>query len=271
MRLNKPIGLILLACPAFLAVSQQQEPFQFKTVLIFIGILLTRSLGCLLNDIADRDIDRSVQRTASRPLASKDFSLYHAFGWSIILSSACFLLLLSVSFNALPIIGAAGLSLVIYPYTKRFFALPQVFLGMSFASSILVVYAIFETDYSLVTLNLFLATLCWVISFDTLYALNDLEDDIKLPIYSLPKTLGFKKSLWLAQSFLVIAHLLILLQQQLSLYTLPFLLISTMLTVFIIYKTMINTKNFMHLFHLNGLLGISWCLLSFFSEHAPKL
>jgi len=263
MRLDKPIGIILLACPAFFAISKQANPFQVKTLIIMTGIILCRSLGCVLNDIADRDIDLHVKRTALRPLPKKQVSLYQAWILAIFLTFGCLSLLYWIPVSAFKTIIFSGLTILIYPYTKRYFSLPQVFLGISFASSIPVVYSIFESAFSITMYWLFFATVCWVISYDTFYALNDLEDDQLLPIYSLPKTLGEKNSKLLAQILLMVAEIIMIGVIDYSTSNILLVFVSIALVYYIIYDAQNNKINNLDLFHLNGLLGLLWCMIHF--------
>jgi 4-hydroxybenzoate polyprenyltransferase len=260
MRFDKPTGLVLLGCPACLALTQQNNFFQLKSLIILIGVILTRALGCILNDIADRDIDAQVTRTKERPLAAQTLSIVDAICWATVLAIFSLRLLYYLPQQALPPITIAGLSIIFYPLAKRYFVFPQLILGLSFASSIPVVYGIFERNLSIEGYILFIATLCWVISYDTFYALDDLPEDLHLPIYSLPKTLGEKNSLYLASGLLVLAHLMIIAQLNYSLINTPILMTATLLMLFIIFQATPGKKYYNNLFHLNGLLGTLWCL-----------
>jgi 4-hydroxybenzoate polyprenyltransferase len=138
-----------------------------------------------------------------------------------------------------------------------------MFLGISFASSIPVVYAIFASSFSITMYWLFFATVCWVISYDTFYALNDWEDDKHLPIYSLPKTLGEKNSKLFAQFLLMIAEIIMIGLIDYSKINILLVFLSIFLVTYIIYDAQKNRINNLDLFHLNGLLGFLWCIINF--------
>jgi 4-hydroxybenzoate polyprenyltransferase len=269
MRLDRPTGTLLLAYPTLFALAQQTKIIQTKTIIVLIGIVLTRSLGCMINDFSDRDIDGLVERTKNRPLAlvQGPLSHYNALVWILIIASLSLSLLYAIPYSAFSTIAITALSIVVYPTTKRWFLFPQFFLALSFSSSILVVYAIFEKSLDQQSLILFIANSFWVMSFDTFYALSDLDDDEKLPVYSLPKTLGKKMSIRLAQCLLIGAHCLFLSLHQ-SFFIIQFtdFLSSTLVLIMLLKTFSYQKNNSMQLFHMNVLLGLLWCLATFLSR-----
>ena len=179
MRLNKPIPIFLLLWPTLWALwlANQGKP-ENKILLIFIaGVILMRSVGCIINDFADRHLDGYVRRTANRPLATQQVSVTEALILAGFLMSAAFVLVLFC--NALTIqlafIGA-GLA-VIYPFLKRWTHLPQLGLGLAFAWSVPMAFAASLGNVNASAWFLFATVLIWPVIYDTQYAMVDREDD----------------------------------------------------------------------------------------------
>ena len=186
MRFDKPIPLLLLLWPTFWAlwIASQGYPF-FNLIFIFVlGTVLMRSAGCIVNDYVDRHIDSKVKRTQLRPLATGVISTKFALILFVILCSAALGLVFFLnSFSRyLAVIGFV-LTLM-YPFTKRYFVAPQLFLGFTFSWGIMMAFAAVLNVLPLIAWHLYGATLVWVILYDTEYALADRADDVKLPIYS---------------------------------------------------------------------------------------
>ena len=179
MRLNKPIPIFLLLWPTLWALwlANQGKP-ENKILLIFIaGVILMRSVGCIINDFADRHLDGYVRRTANRPLATQQVSVTEALILAGFLMSAAFVLVLFC--NALTIqlafIGA-GLA-VIYPFLKRWTHLPQLGLGLAFAWSVPMAFAASLGNVNASAWFLFTTVILWPVIYDTQYAMVDREDD----------------------------------------------------------------------------------------------
>lgn len=186
IRLNKPIGIFLLLWPTLWALWIASEGFpDIKIFFIFLfGVFLMRSAGCILNDIADRDLDKFVTRTKTRPLVLDKLSSIEAF---IVASSLIFIAFLFVlTTNALTIqlsfiaIILAG----VYPFLKRYTYLPQFFLGMAFGWGIPMAFAATTNDVPKIAWLLFVANILWTVVYDTIYAMIDREDDLKIGIKS---------------------------------------------------------------------------------------
>lgn len=186
MRLHKPIGSYLLLWPTLMAVwiASEGHP-RYATVLIFaLGVLVMRSAGCVINDIADQKFDGFVARTRERPLVSSQVSKKEAiilFFFLILI--ACILALQLNLFAILLSFAALGFA-VLYPFMKRYTHFPQIVLGIAYSFSIPMAFAAIRNDITLDALALFLATVFWVIAYDTEYALMDLEDDLKIGVKS---------------------------------------------------------------------------------------
>ena len=182
MRLNKPIGIYLLMWPmlwAFL-ISSGGSPSIIYLFLFLIGVVLTRSAGCVINDYFDRDLDAQVERTKDRMLVSGQVTTYEAIILFVGLIALSILLLMLIGLDILVYALAAFCLLVIYPISKRYIKIPQLVLGIAFGSSIPMVYIVETGETSLSCLLIYLATISWAIAYDTYYAIADKKDDIKI-------------------------------------------------------------------------------------------
>ena len=182
MRLNKPIGIYLLMWPmlwAFL-ISSEGSPSIIYLFLFLIGVVLTRSAGCVINDYFDRDLDAQVERTKDRMLVSGQVTTYEAIILFVGLIALSILLLMLIGLDILVYALAAFCLLVIYPISKRYIKIPQLILGIAFGSSIPMVYIVETGETSFSCLLLYLATISWAIAYDTYYAIADKKDDIKI-------------------------------------------------------------------------------------------
>ena len=187
MRLDKPIGIYLLLWPALLAlVISTSGNFKISDFfIVFIGAILVRSAGCVINDIWDKDLDGGVERTKLRPIPSKKVSIYESWALFIILGILSLILLSLTNTNTILISICFALMIVVYPLTKRFFIGPQIFLGLTFNPTI-IVYAMTNELNNSTMILLYLAIAAMTIAFDTLYGLSDKDDDKKLGINSTP-------------------------------------------------------------------------------------
>ncbi|MEZ5581601.1 MAG: 4-hydroxybenzoate octaprenyltransferase [Candidatus Competibacteraceae bacterium] len=182
MRLDRPIGTFLLLWPTLWALwlAGQGQPNQHVVVVFLLGVLLMRSAGCVINDIADRHLDPFVARTRQRPLAAQRVSVREAFILFAVLCALAFSLVLTLNRLTL-VLSVIGLALaVIYPFMKRFHYLPQVHLGTAFGWSIPMAYAALTDTVPLVAWLLFLANVVWSVVYDTMYAMVDREDDLQI-------------------------------------------------------------------------------------------
>ncbi len=193
MRLDKPIGILLLLWPTLWALwlSAYGRP-DWRVVWIFVlGTVLMRSAGCVINDLADRHIDPHVARTKDRPLAAGKVSKKEAVMLFLLLSLCAFCLILPL--QNLKVIGLSVVALFLaatYPLTKRFFAIPQAYLGIAFGFGIPMAYAAHLDTVPRVAWCLLLANVFWAIAYDTEYAMFDREDDLKIGIKTSAITFG---------------------------------------------------------------------------------
>lgn len=187
MRLDKPIGILLLLWPTLAALWIAAEGTPDYTILaVFVlGVILMRSTGCVINDYADKDIDALVIRTMNRPLATGELTASNALILAAILSIVAFLLAL-LNLNTLTIwmSTVAVVLAVIYPFMKRYTYFPQVFLGMAFAWAIPMAFAAQTNAVPTVAWLLFLANILWITAYDTFYAMADREDDMLAKVKS---------------------------------------------------------------------------------------
>ncbi|MBU3631602.1 4-hydroxybenzoate octaprenyltransferase [Polynucleobacter sp. AP-Melu-500A-A1] len=192
IRLDKPIGTLLLLWPTlwalWLASSGVPNP---AVLLIFVlGTFLMRSAGCAMNDYADRDFDRHVMRTQGRPVTSGKISGKEAVGVALALALLAFLLILPLNDFTKELSVLALLVAFIYPFTKRFFAMPQAVLGIAFGFGIPMAYAAVLDFIPLEAWVLFIGNIFWAIAYDTAYAMVDREDDIRLGLRTSAITFG---------------------------------------------------------------------------------
>ncbi len=182
-RLKKPIGYMLLFWPCTwglaIAYDFQNEinQFIFYIILFFSGSVLMRSAGCIVNDIADKDFDKNVQRTKNRPIASGKITIKLAIIYSIILCLLAFFVL--INFNFLTILLAlASMPLAFtYPLMKRFTYWPQLFLGVTFNYGLILGWTSINEGISLVPLIFYFGAIFWTLGYDTIYGFQDIEDD----------------------------------------------------------------------------------------------
>jgi 4-hydroxybenzoate polyprenyltransferase len=185
-RLHRPIGILLLLWPTLwgLWIASSGHPNWLIVAIFSLGTVLMRSAGCVINDYADRDIDKHVKRTKDRPLTSGKVSTREALLLAAGLSIIAFLLILPLNRLTLLLSIPAVFLAASYPFTKRFFAIPQAYLGIAFGFGIPMVFAATLGDVPSVAWVLLLANVFWAIAYDTEYAMVDRDDDIHLGIHS---------------------------------------------------------------------------------------
>jgi len=186
VRLDKPVGILLLLWPTLIAlwIAAEGWPDPLVLFVFVLGVILMRSAGCAINDYADRHIDDKVERTKDRPLASGKISETETLIIFASLSLIAFVLVLFM--NTLTILMSLGgiLLAVSYPFMKRYHYLPQVHLGAAFGWSAPMAYTAQANEITAVTWLLFLATILWATAYDTMYAMVDYDDDIKIGVKS---------------------------------------------------------------------------------------
>lgn len=191
-RFGRPIGSLLLLWPTFWAlwIAGRGSPDPYVVLVFFVGVFLMRAAGCVINDYADRDIDGHVARTRDRPLARRRVSEMEALGLFVILGLAAFALVLTL--NILTVyLSFAGVALAaVYPFMKRYTHLPQLALGAAFSWGIPMAFAAETNTVPATAWWLVAANLCWVVAYDTIYAMVDRDDDLKIGVKSTAVILG---------------------------------------------------------------------------------
>jgi 4-hydroxybenzoate polyprenyltransferase len=192
LRLDKPIGTLLLLWPTLTALwfATGGAPSPLLLIVFVVGTLLMRSAGCAVNDWADRAFDAHVKRTARRPLAAGEIAPAEALALAAVLAFCAFLLILATNRVAVLWSFPAAAIAFVYPFFKRFFALPQAFLGIAFSFGIPMAYAAAQGQvpplaWALLAINLF-----WVMAYDTEYAMVDRDDDLAIGIRTSAITFG---------------------------------------------------------------------------------
>jgi 4-hydroxybenzoate polyprenyltransferase len=182
IRLDKPIGILLLLWPTLwgLWIAAQGVPEPRLLAIFVLGTILMRSAGCAINDWADRDFDRAVKRTEMRPLAAGDISGSEAIAVAVFCAvcAASLLYFLNAAARAwsIPAVAIAAF----YPFTKRFFAVPQAVLGLAFSMGIPMAFAAVRGEVPWIAYALVAANFFWVMAYDTAYAMVDRDDDLKI-------------------------------------------------------------------------------------------
>ena len=182
-RLNRPIGYMLLFWPCLWGLTvaydfnSELEKFYFYSLLFLLGSILMRSAGCIVNDIADKNFDKKVERTKNRPIASEKISVNRAIIYSFILCGLAFLVL--INFNKFTILMAL-LSMPLaftYPLMKRFTYWPQLFLGITFNYGLVLAWISINNSINLVPIIFYFGAIFWTLGYDTIYGYQDIKDD----------------------------------------------------------------------------------------------
>jgi len=186
MRLNRPIGIYLLLWPTVWAlwIAGKGNPDSLVTLVFVLGVVLMRSAGCVINDYADQDFDPHVNRTRNRPIASGKVKTKEALLLFVMLCLVAFTLVLAM--NRLTILLSFGgvVLAAIYPFMKRYTYLPQVFLGLAFGWAIPMAFAAQTGEVPLIAWLLLTANVLWATAYDSMYAMVDIEDDLKIGVKS---------------------------------------------------------------------------------------
>jgi 4-hydroxybenzoate polyprenyltransferase len=222
MRLDRPIGIYLLLWPTLTALWLAAEGLpKLSTMVIFaLGVLFMRSAGCVINDFADRKIDGHVERTQARPLAQGLVSEKEAIGLFLVLLAASFLLVLLTNATTVKMSFVGALLASTYPFMKRYTYLPQVVLGAAFAWAVPMAYTALEIPLQETTWLLFSATVLWTVVYDTLYAMVDRKDDLKIGVRSTAILFGDSDKLMIGilQLITLLTWILLGIQAELGLF-----------------------------------------------------
>ena len=192
IRWNRPAGWLLLLWPTLSAlwIAAGGFPGWHLLAVFTLGTILMRSAGCCVNDVADRDFDRHVKRTAQRPITSGAVSVREALGVGAALALVAFALVLTTNTPTVAWSLPALAVTILYPFTKRFFSMPQAVLGVAFSMGIPMAFTAVQGEVPWLALWLVLGNLLWVLAYDTEYAMVDRDDDLKIGMKTSAITLG---------------------------------------------------------------------------------
>ena len=208
-RLNKPIGFLLLFWPCTWGLSlafyfnKNLDTFCYYLILFFLGSVLMRSAGCIVNDIVDEKIDRKVSRTKNRPIASGSLKKSTAWIYVLMLCSLAFLVLIQFNFLTISLGIFSMIFAFSYPFMKRFTYWPQLFLGFTFNWGIIMSWAAIENNISYLPLLLYCGAIFWTLGYDTIYGVQDISDDEVIGVKS--TAIKFKDNINL---FVIVCYLL---------------------------------------------------------------
>ncbi|MGA7536600.1 MAG: 4-hydroxybenzoate octaprenyltransferase [Candidatus Rickettsiella isopodorum] len=245
LRLHQPIGIFLLLWPALWALwIASAGAVDFKILALFIiGAVLTRSLGCVMNDIADRNLDGFVARTQHRPLATGAVSLKAAVLILLVLSLLAFLVVYQLNDLTIELAGIAVVMMAIYPFTKRYIEWPQLFLGIVFGAwSILMAFAEETGKIPAIAWLLFLAAYGWCVAYDTIYAMVDRDDDRRVGIKSSALALGQREVVFIAILETVFVLLLSLIGFYLKVYWVYYVMLVLVVALLIYQHFLIKDR-----------------------------
>jgi 4-hydroxybenzoate polyprenyltransferase len=185
-RLNKPIGIYILLWPALWAIwlASDGKPDLQVLIVFCLGTVLMRSAGCVINDYADREFDPHVERTRLRPIAAGKVAPKEALALFVVLSLTAFALVLLLNLYTIMLSFAGAFLAASYPFMKRYTQLPQAYLGMAFGWAVPMAFAAQQNQIPPVAWLLYLAVMLWALVYDTMYAMVDKEDDLKIGVKS---------------------------------------------------------------------------------------
>ena len=214
-RLNKPIGIMLLFWPCAWGLAYAYNfnhdtyKFVYYLILFFLGSVLMRSAGCIFNDIVDKDFDKKVKRTMTRPITSEKISIKQSLFYVSLLCGCAFVVL--IQFNKLTIIlGLSSMFLAFaYPYMKRITYWPQLFLGLTFNWGLVMAWTAFNNEITLEIILLYISAIFWTLGYDTIYGAQDMSDDEIIGLKS--TSIKFKKNINLFVALTYLITVLILL------------------------------------------------------------
>ena len=243
-RFDKPIGILLLLWPTMSALWLASNGFPDVNILMIfiIGVVVMRSAGCVINDLVDSDIDKHVERTRRRPLATGELSTKEALVFLLFLLSIALCLAISLGFIVVAW-SLGGLVLtIIYPFCKRFIKSPQVILGLTFSWSIPMAYVACGTEFNFSMFFLWVSVLIWIVVYDTFYALVDIDDDLKTGVFSTAILFGDKVSFITSLSQIIVLLVWAYLGTILEMSLIYFLMLILILLLFYRQQLLISAR-----------------------------
>ena len=263
-RLNRPIGYLLLFWPCSWGLAyaysfdKNIEIFLFYLILFFLGAVLMRSAGCIVNDIVDRKLDKKVKRTRKRPLAANLISIKKALLYVVTLCGLAFCILIQFNFLTI-VLGLASMSLAFtYPFMKRITYWPQLFLGLTFNWGIIMAWASINNYITFDIFIIYLAAIFWTLGYDTIYGAQDIVDDEIIGVKS--TSIKFKSML---KKFVLLCYsislLILLIYFYLNMSSLYFLIPMSAFSLTLLYQIFIfnkkKPKTCMQAFKINNFSG----------------
>ena len=240
--------------------NENLNVFLIYIILFFLGSVLMRSAGCIFNDVVDKDFDKKVKRTKSRPIASGKITVKHSLVYVLILCLVAFFILMQFNFLTI-ILGMSSMILAFsYPFMKRITYWPQLFLGFTFNWGIIMAWAAINNNITTEIVILYMSAIFWTLGYDTIYGAQDMSDDEIIGLKS--TSIKFKNDigLFVAISYLIFSTLIMFLFKDffgLNLFTF-ILIIFIMTLVYQLYKLKENTsENYLKLFKINNYTGLS--------------
>ena len=264
-RLNKPIGFMLLFWPCSwglayaYSVNQNLQTFIFYLILFFLGSVLMRSAGCIFNDIVDKDFDKKVKRTKTRPIASGKITVTRSLSYVLTLCLISFFILMQFNWFTI-ILGMSSMLLAFwYPFMKRITYWPQLFLGITFNWGIIMGWAALNNSLSPEVMLLYISAIFWTLGYDTIYGAQDMSDDELIGLKS--TSIKFKENLklFVGVSYSIVVLLIIYNFKKnldLNFFTFFFILFCLSLLIQVMKINKSNSKNYLFLFKINNFSGI---------------
>ena len=264
-RLNKPIGFMLLFWPCSwglayaYGVDKDLNIFLYYILLFFLGSVLMRSAGCIFNDIVDKDFDKKVQRTKLRPIASGKISIKQSFIYVLLLCLIAFLILIQFNLKTIYLGLGSMLLAFAYPFMKRITYWPQLFLGLTFNWGLVMAWSASNNQISLDILMFYLSAIFWTLGYDTIYGVQDMEDDEIIGVKS--TSIKFKENIKLfvgSSYFLTLIILGYLFNHEfgLNILTLFFILFAMSLILQLIKFKKTKPEKCLMAFKLNNFSGL---------------
>ena len=246
LRIDRPIGTLLLLWPTYWALwlAAEGAPSFANLVIFTLGVFFMRAAGCAINDFADRDWDRHVKRTKDRPLTAGRVRAWEAVALFAGLCLVSFLMVVLFT-NTLTLYLSFGGALLafIYPFMKRYTHLPQLFLGAAFSWAIPMAWAAEANQLSQLTWLLFTANVLWTVAYDTLYAMVDRDDDLKVGIKSTAILFGDADRAIIALLQTMVVVILVMVGQRAELGSFYYLGVVAMATLFVYHQYLARERN----------------------------
>ena len=267
-RLDKPIGIYLLLWPSLLGyvLAGINSELKFTNFLIVvIGSVLVRSCGCVINDISDYKIDKLVKRTLNRPLALGSISIIEAWLFFTVLGILSIFLLFQTNQLTIKISLFFSILIILYPLTKRFFLAPQFILGITFGSGSIIAYSLESNIFSISIAILYSGIIAWIVSFDTYYALEDINDDVKIGINSTAILWG-ENAIKYSKVLHLFFYFCLLLIAVINNFSFVFYLVFAVLIYLFFYQNkFVKNKKYIKAFKINNAIGFV-SFIGFFFE-----